>query len=85
MHSYPGDITREEFEIIRPALENAKKFTRAREKDLYDIFCAILYLIKSGCQWRMLPADFPKWGSVGIIMTCGHGNAHRAVPYLGKS
>ncbi|MDR1315643.1 MAG: transposase [Spirochaetales bacterium] len=38
--------------------------TRPREKDLYDIFCAILYLIKSGCQWRMLPADFPKWGIV---------------------
>jgi transposase len=64
MHSYPGDITREEFEIIRPALESAKKCTRPREKDLYDIFCAILYLIKSGCQWRMLPADFPEWGSV---------------------
>jgi hypothetical protein len=41
MHSYPGDITREEFEIIRPALENAKKLTRPRGKDLYDIFCAI--------------------------------------------
>jgi transposase len=64
MHSYPGDISHEEFEIIRPALESAKKLTRPREKDLYDIFCAILYLIKSGCWWRMLPADFPKWGSV---------------------
>jgi transposase len=45
-------------------LEGAKKLTRPREKDLYDIFCAILYLIKSGCRWRMLPADFPKWGIV---------------------
>jgi transposase len=35
-----------------------------KEKDLYDIFFAILYLIKSGCQWRMLPVDFPKRGIV---------------------
>ena len=29
--------------------------------DLYDVFCGVLYLLKSGCQWRMLPADFPDW------------------------
>ena len=29
--------------------------------DLYDIFCGVLYVLKSGCQWRMLPSDFPKW------------------------
>jgi hypothetical protein len=58
---YPSDITREEFEIIRTILESAKKVTKPRTKDLYDIFCAILYLIKSGCQWRMLPAEFPNW------------------------
>ena len=29
--------------------------------DLYDVFCGVLYLLKSGCQWRMLPADFPNW------------------------
>jgi hypothetical protein len=62
--NYPSDITREGFEIIRAILESAKKVTEPRKKDLYDIFCAILYLIKSGCQWRMLPADFPKWGIV---------------------
>jgi transposase len=64
MHDYPSDITREEFEIIREDLEKAKKVTKPREKDLYDIFCAILYLIKSGCQWRMLQSDFPKCGIV---------------------
>ena len=29
--------------------------------DLYDVFCGVLYLLKSGCQWRMLPADFSNW------------------------
>ena len=61
MHNYPSDITREQFEIIRPILESAKKRTKPRTIDLYDIFCGILYVLKSGCQWRMLPKDFPKW------------------------
>lgn len=61
MHNYPSDITREEFEIIRADLEAAKKKTKPRKLDLYDIFCAVLYVVKSGCQWRMLPVDFPKW------------------------
>jgi transposase len=32
--------------------------------DLYEVFCAVLYLLKSGCQWRMLPDGFPKWRAV---------------------
>jgi transposase len=64
MHHYPSDITREQFEFIRADLEGAKKKTRPRTTDLYDVFCAIQYLLKSGCQWRMLPSDFPKRGIV---------------------
>ncbi len=60
-HNYPSDINREQFEIIRPDLENAKKKTKPRKIDLYDVFCAILYVLKGGIQWRMLPSDFPKW------------------------
>jgi transposase len=63
-HNYPSDITREEFEIIRTELESAKKTTKPRDIDLYDIFCAILYLVKGGIQWRMIPSDFPKRGIV---------------------
>lgn len=61
---YPSDITREQFEIIREILEGARKKTKPRELDLYDVFCGVLYVLKSGCQWRMLPKDFPKWRSV---------------------
>ena len=63
-HKYPSDITREQFEIIRNDLDKAKKSTKPRSIDLYDIFCAILYIVKGGIQWRMLPSDFPKWGIV---------------------
>ncbi|GFR22511.1 hypothetical protein TNCT_505931 [Trichonephila clavata] len=58
--SYPSDISREQFEKIRPILESSRKKTRPRELDLYDVFCGVLYVLKSSCQWRMLPKEFPK-------------------------
>ncbi len=48
---YASDISREQFEPVRVLLENARKKTRPRTVDLYEVFCAILYLLKSGCQF----------------------------------
>jgi transposase len=62
--AYPSDITREQFETIRPMLEAAKNTTHPRTIDLYDIFCAVLYILREGCRWRALPHDFPKWQNV---------------------
>ena len=65
MHkNYPSYVTKEQFENIRSILENSKKKTKPRNLDLYEVFCAILYVLKSGCQWRMLPKNFPKWQTV---------------------
>ncbi len=61
---YPSDISREQYELVREDLEEAKKRTRPRKYDLYDIFCAILYVLKGGIPWRMLPSDYPKWQAV---------------------
>jgi transposase len=61
---YPSDVSRESFEQIRPLLESVRKRTKPRTVDLYEVFCALLYLLKSGCQWRMLPSDFPSWRTV---------------------
>jgi transposase len=61
---YPSDISREQFKKIEPLLSSARKKTRPRQHDLYEVFCAVLYLLKSGCQWRMIPGDFPDWRSV---------------------
>src|SRR3982751_5494548 len=58
---YPSDISQMQFEKIRPLLEAARKKTRPRAIDLYEVFCAVLYVLRSGCQWRMLPREFPKW------------------------
>jgi transposase len=61
-HKYPSDISREVFEKkVAPILLQARKRTKPRSIDLYDVFCGVLYTLKSGCQWRMLPSDFPKW------------------------
>ena len=62
--SYPSDITRAQFEKIRPLLEGARKKTRPRKHDLYDMYCGVLYVLKSGCQWRMIPSDFPMWRNI---------------------
>ncbi len=59
--SYPSDITREQYEIIRHQLETVRKETRPRAVDSYDIFCAVLYRLKEGCRWRSLPHDYPNW------------------------
>lgn len=61
---YPSDISRAQFESIRPLLESARKRTKPRVVDLYEVWCAVLYLLKSGCQWRMLPGEFPHWRTV---------------------
>ncbi len=55
---YPSDISRDQFEQIRELLEGARKKTRPREVDLYEVFCAVLYLLRSGCQWRRYRAIF---------------------------
>ena len=62
--AYPSDITREQFEVIRYILESAKKETKPLGYDLYDVFCAVLYVLKEGCTWRALPHDYPKWQDV---------------------
>jgi len=60
---YPSDIPKEQFEQLRSILESGRKKTDPRKVDLYEVFCTILYLFKSGCQWRMLPEVFPKWNT----------------------
>ena len=61
---YPSDITREQFEAIRYLLESARKVTHPRHYDVYDIFCAVQYVLREGCRWRSLPHDFPPWNNI---------------------
>jgi len=62
--AYPSDITREQFELIEADLTAARKTTKPRKYDLYDVFCGILYLLKEGCSWRAIPHDYGKWENI---------------------
>ena len=57
-------ITRDQFELVRPLLEDFRRKTRPRRHDLYDILCAILYREHHHLKWRALPAEFPPWRTV---------------------
>lgn len=62
--TYPSDISREQFERIVPILERVRKKTKPRTHDLYNVFNGLLYVVRTGCQWRALPKDYPDFRSV---------------------
>jgi putative transposase len=61
---YPTDLSDAEWNYIEPHLPAPKGHGRPRTHDLREILNAVLYVLKSGCQWRMLPHDFPRWPTV---------------------
>ena len=66
---FPSDIPREQFELVRDMLEAARRKTRPRKHDLYDVFCAVLYFLHTGATWRAMPPDFPPWRTVHEYFT----------------
>ena len=52
--SYASDISKEKFEEIRILLQNVRRRTKPTTVDLYEVFCAVLYLLRTGCQWQVL-------------------------------
>ncbi|MFO0878014.1 MAG: IS5 family transposase [Gemmataceae bacterium] len=58
---YPGDVTDAEWEFLLPNLLLMKEDAPQRAHDLREVFNALRYVVKTGCQWRMLPHDLPDW------------------------
>src|SRR5688572_6500581 len=58
---YPTDLTDEQWLFIATLLPPAKPGGRPRATDLREVVNALLYLVRSGCQWRLLPHEFPPW------------------------
>jgi len=64
--NYPSDLTDEQWQIIRRLLP--KRAKRGRPAiDRRWIIDAILYVVRTGCQWRQLPHDFPHWKTVYTV------------------
>ena len=53
--NYPSDLTDEQWELIKPLFSGM----RNRKWSKRELVNAVLYLVKTGCQWRQLPSDFP--------------------------
>lgn len=61
---YASDLTDGEWAILEPLIRPAKPGGRPRTTNLREVLNGIFYLLKTGCQWRMLPKEFPKWKTV---------------------
>lgn len=61
---YPTDLTDAQWKLIEPLIPPPKPGGRHREIDIRQIINAIFYLLRSGCAWRMIPKDYPDYGSV---------------------
>ena len=59
---YKTDLTENQKLIVRASLPQS--MTLPRKYDLFDILDAIFYITKTGCQWCMLPNDYPSWRAV---------------------
>lgn len=61
---YASDCTDGEWEIVAPFLERCRKVGRPSVHDPREIWNAVQYVAASGCQWRLLPRDFPPFTTV---------------------
>ena len=61
---YASDATDAEWALIAPLMPAVRWTGRPRTTDLREVFNAILYIATTGCQWRMLPNDFPSVSTV---------------------
>jgi len=61
---YPSDLADAEWQLIEGMIPPAVGGGRHRDTNMRAVVDGILYLLRSGCAWRMLPKDFPPWQTV---------------------
>jgi transposase len=79
---YASDTTDAEWAVIEPPLPRPATCGRTRETRMRDVVDAIFYIAQTGCQWRLVPKDFPPystvqryfyaWRDTGIWQTINH-------------
>ena len=63
-HHYPSDLTDAQWALIEPHIPPVRPGGRPRKTDMRDVVDAIFYILRTGCQWRYLPGDFPPKSTV---------------------
>jgi transposase len=62
-HIYPTNLTDAEWDRLEPLFPTART-GHPRHHSLRTIVNALLYVLRTGCAWRFLPADWPAWQAV---------------------
>ena len=63
-HAYPTDLTDAQWLILAPLIPPAPRNCRPRKADMREVVNAILYVLRTGCAWRLLPHDLPPYRTV---------------------
>ena len=78
---YPSDTSDEQWVVIEPLLPPVKTGGRPEKHPRRAVVDAILYVVRAGCSWRQLPADFPPWQTVyWYFKPVGTGPGNREDP-----
>ncbi len=91
---YPSDMSDGEWQVLRSLIPKPKGFGHPRRVNLREVINAIFYVQRSGCQWEMLPHDFPpyttvygyfrKWQRKGIWQTMHDQLRHQLRRQMGR-
>lgn len=91
---YASDLSEDEWRIIEPLLPPAPKLGRPRKTTLRSVVNSLFYMLETGCQWRMLPKDFPPfttvqhyfydWRASGILASMRHALMMNAREQAGR-
>ncbi len=71
---YPTDLTDEQWEFVAAYLPPNRGRGRPTQLDLRAVLNGLLYFNRTGCQWRLLPREYPKWESVRYYFDKWTGN-----------
>jgi putative transposase len=62
--AYPSDLTDAEWEILESFIPEVSEEATVETISRREIVNGILYILRSGCPWRLMPHDLPAWGTV---------------------
>lgn len=78
---YPSDMSEAQWKIIDPLIPPAKPGGRPREAEMREISNGILYVVRGGGSWRMLPQEYGPWPTVyGYFRTFRRAGIWQQIP-----